>query len=63
LKEAAAYLHVSSWAIYDLTRRRGRMRVNHPIRCIRFGKTLRLRKSSLDRWLSELEREWLDDAG
>jgi excisionase family DNA binding protein len=56
VKEAAAYLRVSAWAIYDLTRQRGRVRMQLPIPCIRLGKSLKFRRSSLDRWLEQLEK-------
>jgi excisionase family DNA binding protein len=57
VKEAAAYLRVSVSQLYSLTRRRGVARAQHPIPVVRMGiRTLRFRKSSLDRWLVELEK-------
>jgi excisionase family DNA binding protein len=56
-EEAAAYLRVSVSQLYSLTRRRGVVRAQHPIPVVRMGiRTLRFRKSSLDKWLAELEK-------
>jgi excisionase family DNA binding protein len=56
--ETAQYLRISVSALYDLTRSRANARMKHPIPFIRFGtKSLRFRKSSLDRWLGELEKQ------
>jgi excisionase family DNA binding protein len=55
--EAAQYLKISVSQLYDLTRHRARVRQDIPIPCVRLGvKSLRFRRSSLDRWLSELEK-------
>jgi predicted DNA-binding transcriptional regulator AlpA len=57
LKEAAAYLRFSVTQSYNLTRRRGVARAQYPIPVVRMGiRTLRFRKSSLDKWLAELEK-------
>jgi excisionase family DNA binding protein len=57
VEETAAYLRVSVSQLYDLTRERGTTRAKRPIPTIRFGtRSLRFRRSSLDRWLAELER-------
>jgi len=56
VKEAAQYLRISVSALYDLTRRRGAARATVPIPVIRIGKRLMYRKSSLDKWLGELEK-------
>jgi excisionase family DNA binding protein len=56
--EAAAYLRCSVSSLYDLTRSRANARMKHPIPTIRLGtKSLRFRRSSLDAWLSELEKQ------
>lgn len=55
--ETAQYLRVSVNQLYSLTRRRGVARAQHPIPVVRMGiRTLRFRKSSLDKWLAELEK-------
>jgi excisionase family DNA binding protein len=57
VKEAAAYLRVSVSQLYSLTRHRGVARAQHPIPVIRLGvKSLRFRRSSLEKWLAELKR-------
>jgi len=55
-EEAGAYLRISTSQLYDLTRRRGVTRAQHPIPCIRLGKSLKFRRSSVDRWLEQLEK-------
>jgi excisionase family DNA binding protein len=56
--EAAACLRISESQIYNLTRRRGVARAQHAIPVVRMGiRTLRFRKSSLGRWLEELEKQ------
>jgi excisionase family DNA binding protein len=56
-EEAAHYPRISVSQLYSLTRRRGVARAQHPIPVIRLGvKSLRFRKSSLDRWLEQLEK-------
>jgi len=58
VEEAAAYLRISVSALYDLTRSRSNARMEHPIPCIRLGvRALRFRRSSLDHWLSILEKQ------
>jgi len=56
VKEAAAYLRISTSQLYDLTRSRANARMKHPIPVLRFSKQLRFRRSSLDRWMEALER-------
>jgi excisionase family DNA binding protein len=63
VKEAAAYLRVSVSQLCSLTQRRGVARAQHPIPVVRMGiRTLRFRRSSLDKWLEELERWQGEDA-
>jgi excisionase family DNA binding protein len=57
VREAAEYLRISRSQLFDLTRHRGRVRMQLPIPCIRFGSRLRFRRSSLDAWLTRLEQE------
>jgi excisionase family DNA binding protein len=56
VKEAAQYLRVSVSQMYTLTRHSGVVRAIVPIPAIRFGKSLKFRRSSLDKWLTELEK-------
>lgn len=57
VREAAAYLRLSVSALYDLTRSRANARMPHPIPAIRLGKSLKFRRSSIDHWLSILEKQ------
>jgi excisionase family DNA binding protein len=56
VEEAAAYLRISRSQLYALTRTSSRVMQRHPIPVIRFGKSLKFRKSSLDGWLTQLEK-------
>lgn len=55
--ETAKYLRISEYQLYNLTRQRTNARVEHPIPVVRFGKTLKFRRSSLDAWMTALEKQ------
>jgi excisionase family DNA binding protein len=57
LEEACAYLRISRGQAYDLTRNRGRVRQVHPIPVLRYGRSMKFRKASLDKWLERLEKQ------
>jgi excisionase family DNA binding protein len=56
LEEAAQFLRISKSHMYSLTRSSTRAMQKHPLRVIRFGKSLKFRRSSLDAWLTQLEK-------
>jgi predicted DNA-binding transcriptional regulator AlpA len=56
-EETCAYLRISKSQLYVQTRSDTRSRQVHPLPVIRFGKSLKFRKSSLDAWMSSLEKQ------
>src|SRR5687767_7639070 len=54
--EVAAYLQLSTHAVYKMTARKASVRIPH----IRIGGKLRFRRSDVDRWLSLLTVSNLD---
>jgi excisionase family DNA binding protein len=57
LQQAADLLGLTKQQLYELTRRRSRVRQRVQIPVIRVGKRTCFRRESLERWLSELEVE------
>lgn len=57
ISEAASLLGLNTQQLYQLTRRRSRVRQARPIPCVRLGKRLAFRRESLERWIAELETE------
>jgi len=55
ISEAASLLGLNTQQLYQLTRRRSRVRHSNPIPCVKLGKRLAFRKESLERWIAELE--------
>jgi hypothetical protein len=53
--EAANHLKLSRRQVWALTRRRGQLRSNQPLPCVRIHrKCLRFRKSDIQRWFQTL---------
>jgi len=55
LSEAASLLGLNEQQLYQLTRRRSRLRQARPIPCLKLGKRLAFRRESLEAWIAELE--------
>jgi len=55
LAQAAEFLGLTPSQLYELTRRRSRVRQAIPRPHIRLGKRLAFRRESLERWIAELE--------
>jgi predicted DNA-binding transcriptional regulator AlpA len=56
VEEVAALLRVSRWHIYELCKQRtktGDVR-EHPIPCIRLGKSVRFNKEAVEEWIKRL---------
>jgi predicted DNA-binding transcriptional regulator AlpA len=53
--DVAALLKCKSSSIYNMTRRRGRVRYDHPIPVLRLPCGLRFKRSSVLAWLDSLE--------
>ena len=53
--DVAALLKCKSSAIYNMTRRRGRLRYDHPIPVLRLPCGLRFKRSSVLAWLDSQE--------
>ena len=59
VNEVASLLRVSIWHVYELTQPRtksGDIR-EHPLPCLRFGKSVRFRRSDLEAWIEKLVRK------
>lgn len=54
-KEAAVYLGISKWLLYESVKRK-------EIPCVRIGGRLLFRKAALDEWMSLREKESLERA-
>jgi predicted DNA-binding transcriptional regulator AlpA len=56
--EVALYLKMSPRQVWELTRRRGQVRSDHPIPHIKIHrKALRFRKSDVQHWLAKLSQK------
>ncbi len=55
LEELADRLKISKTTAYGLTRKRAKIRSQHPLPCIKLGKELRFVWSQVVAWLSQLE--------
>jgi excisionase family DNA binding protein len=54
--EVAAMLKISKRQVYELTKKRtqsGEIR-EHPLPCVRIGKSVRFRKSDVEAWIEKL---------
>ena len=54
--EVANMLRVSKWQVYELTKphtKSGDIR-EHPLPCVKMGKTVRFRKSDVEAWVEKL---------
>jgi excisionase family DNA binding protein len=56
MDEAGELLKLSRPQVYELCRSRSRARQEHPIPVVRVGKYLRFRASSLQEWVTKIER-------
>jgi len=56
LEEAAGLLKLSKSQLYELTRTRSRLRQAVPLPVVRIGKRKLFRASSLNAWVSQLEK-------
>ena len=59
VEEVAKLLKVSKWHVYELTQPRtkaGDIREN-PLPCVRFGKSVRFRRSDIESWIEKLVRK------
>jgi len=57
LSEAAEFLGTQPKQLYERTRARSRVRTSHPIPHLYIGRRLAFRKSSLEKWVADLEAE------
>jgi predicted DNA-binding transcriptional regulator AlpA len=57
LTQAAELLGLKPSNLYELTRRRSRVRQAIPLPYVRLGKRLAFRRESLERWIAALESE------
>jgi predicted DNA-binding transcriptional regulator AlpA len=57
MDEAAALLKLTRGQMYELTRTRSRLRQAVPLPVIRIGKRKMFRASSLNEWVSRLEKQ------
>jgi excisionase family DNA binding protein len=57
LEEAAALLKLDRGQMYELTRNRSRCRQSVPLPVVRIGKRKMFRASSLNEWISQLEKQ------
>jgi excisionase family DNA binding protein len=57
LTQAAELLGLKPSNLYELTRRRSRVRQRVPLPYVRLGKRLAFRRESLERWIAQLEAE------
>lgn len=55
IAEAASLLGLNKQQLYQLTRRRSRIRQAHPIPYIRLGKRVCFRREALEAWICQLE--------
>ena len=55
LSQAAELLGLKPSNLYELTRRRSRVRQAVPLPYVRLGKRLAFRRESLERWIAALE--------
>ena len=53
--QAAQYLGMNKRQIWEMTRARGQARMPVPIPVIRINGNIRFKKSSLERWIDQLE--------
>jgi predicted DNA-binding transcriptional regulator AlpA len=56
LDQAGQLLGLNRKQVYELCRTRARVRQEHPIPVVRVGKYLRFRASSLNEWITKIER-------
>jgi len=56
MEQAAALLGLTKTQLYELTRTRSRMRQTVPIPFVQLGKRKMFRASSLNEWISKLEK-------
>ena len=58
IDELAQFLEeLSRSAIYSMTRRRARVRMDNPLPALRINGNIRFRKSDVEKWLDEIARE------
>jgi len=55
VEQAAQFLGMTKPQVWEMTRARGRARMPLPIPLIRINGNLRFRRSSLERWVDQLE--------
>ena len=56
VEQAAEFLNMTKGQIHEMTRARGRARMPIPIPLLRINGNLRFRRSSLEKWLTEIEQ-------
>ena len=56
VEQAAEFLNMTKGQIHEMTRVRGRERMPIPIPLLRINGNLRFRRSSLEKWLNEIEQ-------
>jgi predicted DNA-binding transcriptional regulator AlpA len=54
--DVASVLKMSRRQIYEMTRHRGQVRLDHPIPTLRINGNLRFRRSDIEDWLDQLAR-------
>ena len=57
IDKAATLLGLTRAQLYELTRNRSRIRQRIPLPFIRIGRRILFRAMSLERWITELERQ------
>lgn len=55
LSQAAELLGLTKEQLYELTRRRSRVRSAVPLPSLKLGRRLAFRRESLERWIAQLE--------
>ena len=56
VEQAAEFLNMTKGQIHEMTRARGRERMPIPIPLLKINGNLRFRRSSLEKWLNEIEQ-------
>ena len=56
VEQAAEFLNMTKGQIHEMTRARGRERMPIPTPLLRINGNLRFRRSSLEKWLNEIEQ-------
>ena len=57
VQDLADVLKMSRRQIYDLTRMRGRVRLDPPLPVLRINGNLRFRRSDIEKWIDDLSKQ------